>query len=120
MRLVDQLIREGKTDKAKTALNFILAKMPDKTIPYDQISANYIGYLFTVGEAKKALEIANVMGSRAESMLKYNIQNHSNQDSNIQLYILQTIANACREGKQDAAAKKYETLLQQYMTALGG
>jgi hypothetical protein len=120
MRLVDQLIREGKTDKAKAALNFILTKMPDKTIPYDQISANYISYLFTLGETKKALDIANVMGSRAESMLKYNVQNHSNQDSNIQLYILQTLANACREGKQEAAAKKYEGLLQQYMTALGG
>ena len=94
--------------------------MPDKTIPYDQISANYISYLFTLGETKKALEIANVMGSRAESMLKYNVQNHSNQDSNIQLYILQTLANACREGKQEAAAQKYEGLLQQYMTALGG
>lgn len=119
MRLVDQLIREGKTAKAKEALNFILTKMPDKTIPYDQISANYVNYLFTLGETKKALDIANVMGTRAESVLKYNVQNHSNQDSNIQLYILQTLANACREGKQEAAAKKYETLLQQYMTVMG-
>jgi len=120
MRLVDQLIREGKMDKAKAAMNFILAKMPDKTIPYDQISANYVGFLLTLGETQKGLEIANIMATRAESILKYNIQHHTNQDSNIQLYIIQTLANACREGKQDAAAKKYEALLQQYMTALGG
>ncbi len=120
MRLVDQLIREGKNDKAKEALNFILAKMPDKTIPYDQISANYVNYLFILGENKKAIEIATVMGARAEEMLKYNVQHRVNNDTNIQLYVLQTLANACREGKQEAMAKKYETLLQQYMTVLGG
>jgi hypothetical protein len=59
------------------------------------------------------------MATRAESILKYNIQHHTNQDNNIQFYILQTLANACREGKQDAAARKYEALLQQYMTAVG-
>ncbi|MFN4146766.1 MAG: DUF2723 domain-containing protein [Runella sp.] len=120
MRLVDQLIREGKNDKAKEALNFILTKMPDTTIPYDQISANYVNYLFALGETKKALEIAQVMGRRAEEMLKYNLQNGLTQENNIQLYILQTLANACREGKQEAAADKYEKLLQQYMTVLGG
>lgn len=119
MRLVEQLIREGKNDKAKAAMNFILAKMPDKTIPYDQISANYVGFLLNLGETKKGLDIANTMATRAESILKYNIQHHTNQDNNIQFYILQTLANACREGKQDAAARKYEALLQQYMTAVG-
>lgn len=94
--------------------------MPDKTIPYDQITANYVNYLFSLNEPKKALEIAEVMSRRAEETLKYNQQHGVNQDTNIQLYILQTLANACREGKQEAQAKKYETLLQQYMTALGG
>ena len=71
-------------------------------------------------EQEKAIEIATVMGARAEEMLKYNVQHHVNNDTNIQLYVLQTLSNACREGKQEAMAKKYETLLQQYMTVLGG
>lgn len=119
MRLVDQLIRENKKEKAKTALNFILKVMPDTSIPYDQITANYVGSLFTVGETKKALEIADVMARRAEEALKYNSQHGLSQDNNIQLYILQTLAAGCREGKQDAQAQKYETLLQQYMGNAG-
>ncbi len=116
MRLVDQLIREGKTDKAKAAMNKILTVMPDKSIPYDQITANYVGSLFTLGEAKKAIEVADIMAKRAESVLKYSVQNGgSNQDTQVQLYILQTLASNCREAKQVALATKYETLLQQYM-----
>ena len=115
MRLVDQLIRENKKDKAKIALNFILKVMPDYSIPYDQITANYVGNLFAVGESKKAIEIADLMAGRAEEALKYNTQHGMSQDNNIQLYILQTLAAGCREGKQEAKAQKYETLLQQYM-----
>ncbi len=118
MRLIDQLIREGKTDKAKAAMNKILTVMPDKSIPYDQITANYVGSLFSLGETKKAIEVADVMAKRAESVLKYSVQNGgSNQDTQVQLYILQTLMTNCREAKQEALAKKYETLLQQYMGA---
>ncbi|TAE37742.1 MAG: DUF2723 domain-containing protein [Runella slithyformis] len=115
MRLVDQLIREGKTDKAKKAINYILKVMPDATIPYDQISANYVGYLFALGETKRAVEIAQIMGRRAEEVLKYNTINNTTQDNNMQLYVLQTIANACREAKKTDLATKYEGLLNQYM-----
>lgn len=118
MRLADQLIREGKNDKAKEALNYILAKMPDKSIPYDQICANYVGYLFTVGETKKATEVATTMARRAEETLKYNARTGNTADNNLQLYILQTLASACREAQQEELAKKYETLLQQYMSIM--
>ncbi|TAG73883.1 MAG: DUF2723 domain-containing protein, partial [Runella slithyformis] len=115
MRLVDQLIREGKTDKAKKAINYILKVMPDATIPYDQISANYVGYLFALGETKRAVEIAQIMGRRAEEVLKYNTIHNTTQDNNMQLYVLQTIASACREAKKTDLATKYEGLLNQYM-----
>lgn len=118
MRLVDQLIREDKKDKAKAALDYILKVMPDKSIPYDQISANFVSSIFAVGDTKRALEVADVMAKRAESMLKYNTQTGNGQDNNIQLYILQTLAGACKEAKQDAKAKEYETLLRQYMGTL--
>ena len=118
MRLVDQLIREGKTQKAKAAMDYILKVMPDKTIPYDQISANYVGYLFTLGDTKRATEMATTMGQRAEDMLKYNAVNNTPQDNNTQLYVLQTIANSCREAKQEVLAKKYESLLNQYMVGM--
>ena len=53
LRLADQFIREGKKDKAREVLNYSLKVMPDKSIPYDQISSNYVRFLFEVGEIKK-------------------------------------------------------------------
>ncbi len=119
MRLIDQLIRENKKEKAKAAVDYILKVMPDKSIPYDQISANYVGSLFQLGETKRALEITDTMSQRAEEALKYNTQTGSTQDNNIQLYILQTLSASCREAKQDAKALKLEALMQQYMGGLG-
>jgi hypothetical protein len=114
LRLVGQLIAEQKTDKAKNALNRILTVMPDKSIPYDQISANYIRPLFQLNEDKKALEIAETMANRANENLNY-VREHgqyNQRDSNIDLYILQTIVQACRESGKEEAAKKYEAIFQ--------
>ncbi len=117
LRLVGQLIAENKMDKAKTALNRILEVMPDKSIPYDQISSNYIRPLFQLGEDKKALEIADTMVERSDANLDYVQANGSSdqRDANIDLYILQTIVNAVRESGKEEAAKKYEAIFQKHM-----
>jgi cbb3-type cytochrome oxidase subunit 3 len=118
MRLIDQLIREGKNDKAKAALNKILTVMPDKSIPYDQISSNFVEYAFKLGDNKRAIEMANVMATRAEEELKYGQQMGDSQGANLQLYIIQTLANACRDAKQTDLATKYDAMLQKYSVAL--
>src|SRR5690606_16181317 len=74
LRLVGQLLNEGKHDLAKNALEFNLKTMPDKSIPYDQISANFIEPLFTVGNDEMALDIADKMATRADENLTYAAQ----------------------------------------------
>jgi hypothetical protein len=64
LRLVDQLVREGKLQKAKQALDYEMKVMPDKTIPYDQLSANYVALYLAVGDKKTALQIADTMMNR--------------------------------------------------------
>lgn len=117
LRLVGQLIAENKLDKAKTALNKILEVMPDKSIPYDQISSNYIRPLFQLGEDKKALEIADTMAKRADENLTFAQQHSSSnqRDANIDLYILQTIVNSLRESGQEEAVKKYDAVFQKHI-----
>ena len=118
LRLVGQLIAENKMDKAKLALNKILTVMPDKSIPYDQITANYIRPLFQLGENQKALEIAETMATRADENLNFAKENGvSNQrDNNIDLYILQTIVGSLRESGQEAPAKKFDAMFQKHIT----
>ena len=120
-RLADQLMREGKKDKAREVLNYSLKVIPDKSIPFDQISSNYVRFLFEVGEDKKALEIADIMATRADQALTYDKSGNGNRfgSPDSDLYILQTIIEACKEAKQTAAANKYEAIFQKHINAFG-
>jgi hypothetical protein len=93
--------------------------MPDKSIPYDQFSANFIGPLFDLGETKRALEIAETMANRADEVLTWAKDNGTTKrrDSNVYLYIMQIIVQECREAKQEAIAKKYEAMFQKHLAA---
>lgn len=117
LRLVGQLIAENKMDKAKLALNKILAVMPDKSIPYDQITANYIRPLFQLGEDKKAMDIAETMANRADENLNFAKEHGvgNQRDNNIDLYILQTVVGAVRESGKEEAAKKFDALFQKHI-----
>jgi hypothetical protein len=108
---------ENKNDMAKKALDRILTVMPDKSIPYDQLSANYIRPLFQLGEDKKAMEIAETMIKRSDESLSFAKQNGTGngRDNNIDLYILQTIVSACRESGKEEAAKKFEAVFQKHI-----
>lgn len=119
-RLADQLIREGKKDKAREVLDYSLKVIPDKSIPYDQISSNYVRFLFTVGDTKKALEIADTMATRADQNLTYDKSGNGRFGSpDADLYVLQTIVEACKEARQTAAANKYEAIFQKHINAFG-
>ncbi|GAB4024313.1 glycosyltransferase family 117 protein [Spirosoma gilvum] len=120
-RLADQLMREGKKDKAREVLDYSLRVIPDKSIPYDQISSNYVRFLFEVGDTKKALEIAETMAARADQNLTYDKSGMGNRfgSPDSDLYILQTIVEACKDAKQSAAANKYEAIFQKHINAFG-
>ena len=119
-RLADQFIREDKPAKAKEVLDYSLRVIPDKSIPYDQISSNYVRFYFGVGDTKKALEIADTMATRADQNLLYNKSGNGRFGSpDADLYILQTIVEACKEAKQTAAANKYDAIFQKHINAFG-
>jgi len=121
LRLADQLIREGKKDRAKAVLNRSLEVIPDKSIPFDQISTNYVRLLIEVGDTAKAKEVADTIARRADQTLTYIKRNGGamGNEANIELYNLQTIVNAFRETKNEAQAKQYDTIFQKHLNALG-
>lgn len=120
LRLAQQLIMEGKKDQARAVLNRALSVIPNESIPYDQISTNYIRLLIEVGELQKAQQMADVISTRADQMLTYiKRTGGGGQDANIELYNLQTIVNAFRETKNEPQAKKYDAIFQKHLNALG-
>ena len=118
-RLADQLLREGNVAKAREVINYSLKVIPDKSVPFDQISGNYVRFLFEVGETKRALEIADTMATRADQNLTYDKSDNGNRFGNpdADLYILQTIVEACKEAKQPAAAAKYDAIFQKHIAS---
>ena len=120
-RLADQLIRENKKAEAKKVLDYSLSVIPDNTIPFDQISANFVRFYFSVGDTKTALKIADTMVTRIDQNLNYTkTSGRTFGDVNSDLYSLNTIVEACKEAKQDVLAKKYEALLEKHYSAFGG
>ena len=117
LRLADQLIIENKMAKAKKVVDKAMSVMPDDTIPYDQFSAGFVGMLFDLGENKKALDSARTMAIRSDENLTFAKQNgiSKSRNTNTDLYILQTVFQACRKAKQEAAAKKYEEIFRKHL-----
>lgn len=119
LRLANQLLAENRKEDARKVMRKALTVMPDDSIPYDQISATYIGMLFDLGENKKALDTARTMALRANENLEFARKNEvsRSRDINADLYILQTIVQECKQAKQDTAAKEYEAIFKKHLLA---
>ena len=119
LRLTNHLLAENKREKARKVLDKALAVMPDKSIPYDQISSNFIGPLFELGENRRALDTARAMALRADENLEFAKKSDTSKgrDINTDLYILQTIVRECRQAQQDTAASEYEAIFKKHLLA---
>ncbi len=117
LRLVDQLIREGKMEKARAALDFCNKVMPDKAIPYDQLSANFVALYVGAGDTKKGLQMADTMMNRNNQALDYYLNDRRNSDSQAiqsSLYEMQIIVEGLKNAKVPEATK-YEAMLQKQL-----
>lgn len=69
--LVDALIQEGKTEKAKLALDKCLEVIPDNKLPYDYFNAQMASSYAAIGETDKALEIVEIIKNDCKQKLDY-------------------------------------------------
>ncbi|GGH49788.1 membrane protein [Dyadobacter endophyticus] len=124
LRLAQQLIAENKIDKARKVVDKAMGVMPDDTIPYDQVSAGFIGALFDVGENQKALDSARAMAVRSDENLSWIKEKEGSRnrdgrsrDVNTDLFILQSIVRECRRAKQDKDADRFEAIFKKHLLA---
>lgn len=118
-RLADQLLQEGKTDKAKQIALHSLNVLPDDGVPFDEMTANMVSVLVEVGETKKAVEISDLMSARADKSLEYYFANEPSNQQEIRtnLYILNQITTAFEaEGKKEG--NKYKQIFDKYYQQL--
>lgn len=113
--LIEALIEEGDTAKAHKALLFSLEKMPDNPIRYDYTTAQAVGLLFEVGEKEKAIEIAKVMGQRADEMAEYLIRTRdTGRELQINVIILGELQRVLYKYGEADLAKKLEAAYEKY------
>ena len=117
LRLIDQLIREGKMEKARVALDFCNKVMPDKAIPYDQLSANFVALYIGAGDTKKGLQMADTIMNRNNQALDYYLNDRRGSDSQAiqsNLYEMQIVVEGLKNAKLPEAVK-YDAMLQKQL-----
>ncbi len=74
LRLADQLVREGDKKKALDVLDKAEKVIPNESVPYDQLSANFTLFYYEVGDTAKAVKIGDAIAKRADEELTYFIE----------------------------------------------
>jgi len=118
--LAQALIDEGQMEKANKVLEFSLAKMPDRVIPYDITAPTTVDLLFQVGQKEKALEMAKVSGDRADEMIAYLIEQNYGMSLDVRrnAFILNSLQRTLYENGEMELGKKYEDALNKHLASL--
>ncbi|WP_109832184.1 glycosyltransferase family 117 protein [Reichenbachiella versicolor] len=114
--LIENLLMEGDTVRAKQAVEETLARMPDEVIQFDHFSVQVVGFLLELGEKEKADKIANRIGDRANEMLAYLFMKGSRDTFALQknLVSLNELSRTYRQYNDPDLALKFERMFSQY------
>ena len=114
--LARALLDAGRTEKARNTLTRSLELIPDASIPYDYVSAQSIPLMFEAGEDEKAIEMAQVIGDRADAMLTYLIEENKRGGYELQRQwiMLNQVAQALQTAGKTEQLQKYQEALQRY------
>ena len=114
--LIEQLLADGKPEKAKEALLKCHEFMPDSVIRFDHFSTQQVGYLLLLGEEEKANEMAELIAGRADEMITYLYQEGNFEGFELQknLISLSELSRFYRGSDNMELAQKYETLFRKH------
>lgn len=120
--LTEALIDEGQMEKANKAIEFMLAKMPDNVVPYDHTAATTVDLLFQLGQKEKAIEMAKLLGDRADVMATYLIEEGSglSQELRRNIFILNSLQTTLYQNGEMELGKKYEDAFNKHLSVLQG
>jgi hypothetical protein len=113
--LAAALVDEGDSAKAQDVLLLSLKKMPDHGVRYDVTSIQTFQLLLEVGERELAYDIADKMGTRADQLLTYYLnQGKSGREVQLQMIILREFARLYYAYDEPARAKKMARMFEKY------
>ena len=117
-RLATAYLAAGDKVKAKQVMDRCFEAMPDKSIPYDYYTPQFIEPLVQVGDKKRAEEILNVMSKRSTRALDYysTLPDGALFDREVQtnFMVLQQLVLAARTLGNEQKAAELEQLFMKY------
>jgi hypothetical protein len=118
--LTAALINEGNDERAREVTLKNLELMPDVSLPYDYTSSTTVEYLLVVGEKERAIEMAKILGKRADEKVGYYIKNDNNISFELQqnLVILRDLAQTMGRYGELELAKQFGDALDSYYNML--
>lgn len=114
--LVDNLMREGKKEKAKEVIVKCLNTIPDEAIEFDHFNVLLMGHMLELGMKEEADKMAEVTSKRAEEMLNYLFENEiaDRFRLNRNLVVLNELSKAYNKIGDLENAKKYNEIFKQF------
>ncbi len=118
--LAQALIDEGNREKAARVLLYSLEKMPDAGVPYDLTAADTVSLLFQAGEKRKALEMAKVVGHRADEMATYLVAEGDRYSMELRqnIFVLGSLQESLYENGEDTLAAEFANAYEKLLADL--
>lgn len=117
--LAGTLMELGRSEEAVEMINTSLEKMPDEAVPFDYVTAQSVRMLVDLGENEKAVEMAQLLGDRADEMLTYFERKGISGGIERQklLATLNEIVTSLRNAGEEELASAYEEIFIQHYQA---
>jgi hypothetical protein len=115
--IVLALLDEDKMEEAAKLLNFGLATIPDKALPYDLSSGQSVPLFFEVGEDEKALEIVDKISKRSLDMIEFYSKTNRSYDREMMIsvelikYFIPLLEERGYQEKAQELSKRLESLM---------
>ncbi len=118
--LAEGFIDKNDMEKARKVLLFSLEKMPDNPVPFDHTAVTMVDLLFKVGEKEKAVEIASLVGGRADEMTSYLIAKEGGLSMEVRrnIFILGNLYQTLYKNGENELGKKLEDAYNKHIELL--
>ncbi|MFO7655930.1 MAG: DUF2723 domain-containing protein [Bacteroidales bacterium] len=123
-RLANQLLIEGKTEKAVEVLDRVMELLPHEKVPFDNYIIQIADTYFQCGQTEKALAIINKYADSCEQIASYYINQNSkivnecSYEIRYNLQMMQNLGSTLQKNRQkelaDSISERLNKLYQQY------
>ncbi|QSB26771.1 DUF2723 domain-containing protein [Flavobacterium sp. CLA17] len=120
-RLMNQLIEEGKIDKAKNVINLAMTKMPLDKFGYYSLVEPFAGGYYKVGEKAKAQDLLNKLVQKYKEELNYYATLSASDQTDLALDIIteieryRSLLEVMKDNNDNAFYEKHKVTFNTYV-----